>query len=163
MKKFIAFIFISMAFCGVVLAKKTLPEFEKAREIKPLQSTREDVKRILADFEHNEEKEEDYTQTFSGKKAEITVYFSRGDCSEDFQSWNVAEWVVTRITITPEDAIKVKDFKFNFSDFTKETEDEEFPEDYIYYNELYRVYPDRTRYCLRKFTAYCRESKFKRN
>jgi len=49
--------------------------------------------------------------------------------------WNVPEGIVARISITPKDKIKLKDVKFDFSNYKKEIEDEESPETYNYHNE----------------------------
>lgn len=135
MKKTFAFIIINLALYSLAIAKSPFAEFEKAREIKLLQSNRDDVKRILAGYEYDDSEVEDYEQIFSTENAEIEISFSRGDCSDDSESWNVAEWIVTKIEISPENAIKVEDIKFDFSNYTKETEDEEFPESYVYHNE----------------------------
>lgn len=132
MKKITLF-FLFSAMCGFAFAKTPLPELDKAKEIKLLESTREDVKKILADYEQDDSDDEDYKQYFSTKNAEIEVTFSSGDCSEDSAYWNVSEWVVTKIKITPEDAIKSKNF--NFSNFKKEVKDEESPEFYTYHDE----------------------------
>lgn len=136
MKRVILLIVLNLALCGFVFAKSPLAELDKAREIKLLESNREDVKRILAGFEYDEDDNESYTQIFSNDNAEIEVTFARGDCSNDEEYWNVGEWIVTKVVIEPENDIKVKSFKFDFSFFTKETEDEDYPEDYIYQNEI---------------------------
>ena len=134
MKKTFDFIVCSLALCGFAFAKSPLAELKKAREIKLLQSTREDVKRILAGYEHDADEDEDNEQTFSTENAEIEVSFAKGDCADDSEYWNVDEWVVTKIEIDPENELKVEDIAFNFSGFTKEV-DEEYPEDYIYQDE----------------------------
>ncbi len=133
MKKIIVFLFFILTVCGSAFAQLRLPELDKAKEIKLLESTREDVKKILAGYENDDSDDEDYKQYFSTKNAEIEITFSSGDCSEDFSYWNVSEWIVTKIKITPEDTLKTKDF--NFSNFRKETEDKEFPEFYTYHDE----------------------------
>jgi len=135
MKKILLILSLYLLVCGSALAKTPFAEFEKAREIRLLQSTREDIKRILKDFEHDADEDDDYTQTFSNKTAEIEVTFAKGDCSEDLELWNVNEWVAVKVIIDFEEDIKVKDFRFDFSNFTKEVEDEEYPEDYFYQNE----------------------------
>lgn len=135
MKKIITFIVFSLAMCGFAVAKSPFAEFEKVREIKLLESSREDVKRILADYEHNKDDDEFYEQSFSTKNAEIEITYSSGDCSDSSQYWNVAEWIVIKIEISPDNPLKVKNIKFDFSNFTKEIEDEEVPEDYIYQDE----------------------------
>ena len=135
MKKIILLLVFNLLMCGFAFAQTPFAELDKVREIRLLESNRKNVKRILKDFEHDKDEDDDYTQSFSTENAEIKVTFSKGNCSEDDEYWNVAEWIVTKVVIIPENDIKVEDFKFDFSNFTKETEDEEYPEDYIYQNE----------------------------
>ncbi len=136
MKRVILLIVLNLALCGFVFAKSPLAELDKAREIKLLESNREDVKRILAGFEYDEDDNESYTQIFSNDNAEIEVTFARGDCSNDEEYWNVGEWIVTKVVIEPENDIEVENFRYDFSGFTKEIKREEFPEDYTYHNEI---------------------------
>lgn len=133
MKKIITLIIVILAVNNFTFGQSSLPELDKVKEIKLLESTREDVKKILAGYEHDDSDDEDYKQYFSTKNAEIEVTFSSGDCSENSSYWNVSEWVATKIKITPEDTIKNKEF--NFSNFKKETPDEESPEFYNYHDE----------------------------
>ena len=128
MKKITSLFFLFSAMCGFAFAKSPLLELEKAKEIKLLESTRDDVKKIFVGYEHNNDSDEDYKQYFSTKNVEVEVAFSKGDCSDDSAYWNVSEWVAAKIKITPKDTIKTSDF--NFLNFTKETTDEEFPENY---------------------------------
>ncbi len=51
MKKIILFVFISSIMCGFVFAQTPFPELDKVKQIKLLESTRKDVKRILAEYE----------------------------------------------------------------------------------------------------------------
>lgn len=133
MKKIVTLFFLFSAMCGFAFAGTSFPELDKAKEIKLLESTREDVKRILAGYKHDDSEDEDSVQSFSTKNAEIEVTFSGGDCSDAMEYWNVSEWTATKIEITSEDTIKSKDF--NFSNFKKETADEESPKSYIYHDE----------------------------
>ncbi len=135
MKKIFVTLFFISTMCAFAFAQSPLPELDKAKQIKLLESTREDVKKIFAGYEHDDSENEDDTQYFSTKNAEIEVTFSGGDCSDDSEYWNVPKWTATKIKVTPENTIKIKDFKFNFSSFKKEIEDKEYPEDYIYHNE----------------------------
>lgn len=135
MKKIFAFLLCSLAFCGFVFAQSKLPELDKVKEIQLLESKRKEVKRILADYERDDSDDDSHYDLFSTENAEIEVTYSAGNCSEEDEFWNVDEWTVTQIEISFENAVKVEDAKFNFSNFTKEVEDEEFPEDYIYQNE----------------------------
>src|SRR5688572_7342953 len=93
-----------LVMCSFSFAQSKLPEFDQARQIKLLQSTREDVKKIFAGYEYDDSEEDDYIQDFSTKNAQIEVTFSAGDCAgEDSDKiWNVSEWKVTKVKISPE-------------------------------------------------------------
>lgn len=132
MKEITFLFFLFAAMSGFVFAQSPLAEFDKVKEIRLLESTNEDVKRILAGYEHDADDDEDTEQSFSTEKAGITVIFSEGDCSDNSEYWNVPKLTATKITIIPEETIKSKDF--DFSTFTKETEDEE-SEYYTYHDE----------------------------
>ena len=133
MKKTIFLFFLFSTTSVFVFAQSPLIEFDKAKEIKLLESTNEDVKRILADYEHDADEDEDAEQYFSTEKARITIIFSEDDCSDDSTDWNVPKLTATKITIIPEETIKSENF--DFSSFTKEIEDEDSPEYYTYHNE----------------------------
>jgi hypothetical protein len=150
MKRLIFLLLFIFAVCSFAFAQTPLAGFEKAREIKLLESTRNDVKRILVDYESDDSDYEDSEWRFSNENVEIEVSFSSGDCSDDDNEyWNVAKDVATKIEITFENDIKVEDFKFDFSNFTKEEMGEDYfntlvyqkvkagenPESYIYQNE----------------------------
>ncbi len=51
MTKFIPLIFFTLTLCGLTFAQSPLPEFEKVKEIKLLESTRDDVRRILGGYD----------------------------------------------------------------------------------------------------------------
>lgn len=135
MKKIIAFLFLVSAMCISAFAQPLISEFNKAKELKLLESTREDVKRILADYEHDTDEDEDYKQYFSTKNAEVKITLASGDCSDGSEYWNVPKWTVTKIQITLENAINLKDFNFDFSSYKKEIEDEESPETFNYHDK----------------------------
>ena len=150
MKKIILLLAFILAICSFTFAQSPLAELNKAREIKLLESTRNDVKRILVDYESDDFDYEDSEWSFSNENAEIEVRFSSGDCSDDGNEyWNVAKDAATKIEITFENDIKVEDFKFDFSNFTKEEMGEDYfetlvyqkvkagenPESYVYQNE----------------------------
>ncbi len=133
MKKIFIILFLIFAMSDFNVAQSRLPEFDKAKQIRLLESTRKDVKRIFADYEHDDSDDDYHSQDFSTKNAGIEVSFAKVDCSDDSEYWNVAEWVVTKIVIFPENPIKVKDF--NFSSFTKKMKNEESLESYAYQDE----------------------------
>ncbi len=132
MKKILLTIFLILITYNFAPAQTLLSDINKVRKIKLLDSNFKDVKKILG--ENDEREKENYWQFFSSENASIRVEFSTGDCSEGSGNWNVPKWKVTKIVVTPDDDIKVEDFKFDFSGFTKRIDDKEFPRNYIYYN-----------------------------
>lgn len=135
MKDFFLFAILILTINISSFAQSLSYELDKIREIKMLESTREDVKRILTEYEHDADEYEYYSQDFSTKNVEIEITFAKGDCSDNAEKWNVPEWTVTKIEITTEDKIKIKDFGFDFSKYNKETEEDNLPEFYRYHNE----------------------------
>ena len=138
MKKIITFSFFILAISYSAFAQSRIPEFEKARQIKLLESTRADVKKILKGYEYDKSGDENLTQTFSTKNADVEVTFSSGDCSDDADdtdSWNVPKGKVTRIEISPNDPVKLKNFKFDISDFRKEQKFFKDEDLYVYHNK----------------------------
>ena len=119
--------------CCSAFAQSSLSELDKVKGIKLLESNRDNVRKILGDYESDDSDYDDYRQNFSTDNVHIVVTFSKGDCSDSSAYWNVAEWVATKVKITPQETIKSSDF--NFSNFTKETPDEESPETYNYLDE----------------------------
>lgn len=132
MKKITAYLFIISAMCGFAFAQSRLPEFVKAKEIKLLESTREDVKRILANYESNDSD----TESFSTQNADITISYSTGDCSsnENSERWNIPKGKVKFIKIFVYRSVKTDDVGFDFSDFQKETKFENTKNRFIYRN-----------------------------
>ena len=131
---FLLFLFFLMS--NFIFAQSSFAEFDKVRQIRLLHDNRENVRRILAGYEtdFSEDDDESDSDDFSTKNAEIEVYYSAGGCSED-EIWNADKLTVTKIEISLEKRIKVKNLGFDFSGYTKKSEDEDSPEDYVYYNE----------------------------
>ncbi len=102
----------------------------KVRQIKLLESTREDVKRILREYEATDDA--DHYQTFSNDDLTIEVKYSSGICSEDSDEedaseiWGVREWTVTRIEIEPTEPIALRNAGLNLTTYKK---DPRFPDD----------------------------------
>ncbi len=136
MSKTVFVLFLCFLVSDFASAQSSLAEFDKVRQIRVLHDNRENVRRLLADFEtdFSEDDDESDSDDFSTKNAEIEVFYSIGGCSED-ELWNTDKLTVTKIEFSLENRIKVKDFKFDFSGYTKKSEDEDSTEDYIYYNE----------------------------
>lgn len=74
MKKTIFFLFIILAMGSSAFSQSSIPEFDKAKQIKLLEATREKVKKILADFENDDLDDESQFQSFSNKVASYQIY-----------------------------------------------------------------------------------------
>lgn len=128
--------------CGAVFAQSRIPEFDKAKQIKLLESTREDVKKILADFklddDADENNESDSRQDFSTKNADIEITYSTGECSDesdDTDIWNVGRGKVTFVEISLNKPLKLKKLKYDISSFRNEQKYANVEDLYVYHNK----------------------------
>ena len=105
MKSLLIAILLTLAFAGTTLGQSIRDAIAKVRQIKLLESTRDDVQRILTGYEANEGN--DHYQPFWNDDLMITILYSSGTCSKDSDEdgaseiWNVKEWVVTKVEIEP--------------------------------------------------------------
>lgn len=141
MRTIFVVVFFIITTCSFAFAQTSFPELEIAKEIKLLRSTRADVKIIMSEFDRDDE-DDDYDQDFRSENALVQVSYSTGDCSEDAgirnqPEWNAPKMTATKIVITFDETVKLKDLGLNLSGFKKklEDEDEEDSKEYIYYNE----------------------------
>lgn len=134
MKNLFVFIFVILVSFNITPAQ-SLPELDKVKEIKLLESTRDDVRRILADYKL-EADEENHYDSFSTKDAEIHVEYSEGNC-EEFRTagFKVSEWKVIYIVIEPKNSIKLKNTKINFLKYKKEKKYHDINDLYVYYDK----------------------------
>ena len=142
MKKIIAFLFFILIIGSSAFAQSRIPEFEKAGKIKLLESKRADVKKILKGYEFDKSEDEDLTQTFSTKNADVEITFSSGDCSDDADDtdkWSVPKGKVTEIEISLNEPIELKNFKFNISDFRKEQKFHDIEDLFVYHNKNFGI------------------------
>ncbi len=114
--------------------------FEKIKQVKVLESTREDVRRILSDYVTSEDNE--YEQDYASEEIDVTVYFAGGTCSEDrhpydFSSvWKTNEWTVVRIEVEPNNnRSSPRDAGFDLSKMVKEQRYQGSPEQIIYHDK----------------------------
>jgi hypothetical protein len=121
MKKFIFSVVFCLAICGLTFAQSRLPELDKIKQIKLLESTREDVRRILKDYKLNDDYERRHYERFTSAGAEIRITYSNGKCSDERdEDWNVSEWKVISIYISLNEPVKAKDFGIDLSNYKKE-------------------------------------------
>ena len=117
----IAFLFLTMNITA--FAQSLSYELDKIREIKLLESSRDEVKRILSGYKSDDEDDESSSKTFSSEKIEVEISYTTGDCSgeeDDADEWNVAKGKVKLVEITFEDSVTLKDLQLDVSGFQKE-------------------------------------------
>jgi hypothetical protein len=118
MPDFAKILLILFVLNGLVFAQ-SLPELEKVKEIKLLESTRDDVRRILGEYF----KKPDSDDTFETSNAEIEVSYSAGKCKiedKEPEGWDVVEGKVAQIKITPKRKTLLKNLNLNLSKFKRE-------------------------------------------
>lgn len=129
MKSLSIALILILGFAGLALGQSISVTVAKVRQIKLLESTREDVRRILRGFEAGDD--EYHSQEFSNDDLTIEVTYSSGTCTDDrdeedpSEVWNVKEWTVTRIEIEPDEGLPIRHAGLNLSTYTKEPR---FPE-----------------------------------
>jgi hypothetical protein len=128
MKKFIVSVIFSLAISVSAFAQSRLPELDKIKEIKLLESTREDVKRIFRDDDSRENAV--YTEN-----AIILFFYSGGNCSNEDEEWNVPEGKVTEIYMVIEEAIKPSDLGIDLSKLDKVSKFASLRNYFIYYDK----------------------------
>lgn len=142
MKKIFAIVFFISAMCSFIFAQTPLSALEKAKKIKLLESTREDVKRIFNDFKADEDADD-----FSAHNIGIDIYYTEGNCSDDEseEMWNVPEGRVKHIIIRfyeredEEKKLNIEDFKYNTSNLQKEQEYWNLENQYVYSNKSFGI------------------------
>jgi hypothetical protein len=139
MLKLATILFVTFLACSSALGQ--LPEnlLNQIRQIKLLQSTRPDVKRILRQYESSDS--DSHYQEFSNDAVSIEVTYSRGcqDSPEDddpSEVWNVPEWTVTRIEISPDEPVTLKDSGMDLTKFRREPRYPETTDSWVYYDKV---------------------------
>jgi hypothetical protein len=137
MKKIIVFAVFILATCGFASAQTPRALMDTVREIKLLESDRDDVKRILKDYEASDD--DDYFQEFDSDDATIEISYASGNCyaqeDEDSDKWKVAEWKVTKIEVNPDKAILVEDIGYDLTKFKKEKKYNNVRDSYVYHDK----------------------------
>ena len=108
MKNLILSIFFALILCGLTLAQSPLPELEKVKEIKLLESTRDDVRRILDGYDFDFSVDSNYYEWFSTKDASVKIDYSGGKCSADSGEWIFSDWLVTDIYVALNNLVDLK-------------------------------------------------------
>ncbi len=132
MKKITFLFFLFLAMSSFVSAQSPLAEFDKVKEIRLLESNREDVKKILAGYKSDD------AESFSTKNGNIEITYSTGDCSDDSDDtdeWNVSEGKVKEIEISFDEPAEFKDFNLYVSSFQKEQRYSNDADLFFYHNK----------------------------
>ncbi len=135
MKKIIILIVFVLALGNFTFAQTPLVELNKVKEIKLLESNREDVRKILADYNLDISDDNGHYEWFSTKNAYIMISYSSGKCFDNSDDWNVPEWKVTEIKVSPKNAIQIKNIGIDYSKFRKEREYRNVSQSYVYHNK----------------------------
>jgi hypothetical protein len=143
MKKFIVSTIFILAAFSFALAQTSLDAIEKAKEIRLLESNRDDVQRVFVNYESDDYDFEELLQKFYSDSATVKVSYSSGKCRADVvkgedneeeesseddvaEIWNVGKWKATKIVIEFDETLKIEDIGFNLSEFKKQ---KRFPDD----------------------------------
>lgn len=141
MKRVTTALLLILSLTGLTLGQSYRGLMATVREIKLLESTRDDVRQILADY--NTSESDDHFQRYYNDETDIRVHFSDGTCSNDPEEdddslvWRVSEWTVTRIEIEPSEAIAVEDSGFDLSKLKKEQMYRDMSDFYIHHNKAH--------------------------
>lgn len=134
MKKLIATIVFSLALCGSAFPQSQFG-LDKVKEIKLLETDRDEVLKILRSYE-SEPEEKYHHDWFTTEKAKINVQYSKGNCEEFIiDGFRVSEWKAIYISIEPNDPVKAKDLKINLSKYKKERKYHDVDDFYVYHDK----------------------------
>ena len=137
MKKLFALAFFISAMCGFTFAQSALPTLEKVRQLKLLESTREDAIELLKNeyFGYLGSKDS-HISYFYAEDANIRVFYSSGDCLDEGEDWNVSEWKITEIAVYLKVNITTEaDIGIDYSKLRRENPYKRYKEKYIYHNK----------------------------
>lgn len=135
MKKIFILVVFSLTIYNFVYAQSSFIELNEIKQIKLLESSREDVEKIFAGYSFVFSDVAHHSQLFTTKTAYVDISYSTGNCSDNSEIWNVSEWKVTTIEISPKNPIEVKDIEFDFSKFRKERHYINKSDSYVYHKK----------------------------
>lgn len=140
MKRLSIILFLIFSTGGASFAQFPQTLLKQVRQLKLLESNRNDVKRILAGYEATDD--DGHYQEFSNEHMNIEVSYSSGTCTDDRDSedateiWNVPEWRVTRIEITPNEAIELGAIALDLSKFKRQPRFPDNTDLLVFYDKL---------------------------
>ena len=131
MKKIIIIIVFCFLLCGSLFAQTRLVELETIKSLKLLESTRSDAVKLLSN-DIFPQSVSDYVEYFYTQNAVIKVIYASGKCSDAAEEWDVPEWKVTGITISPKEFLGLKSIGIDYSKFRKEKPRKQYKELKLY-------------------------------
>lgn len=136
MKKILTIIFFISAMCGFAFAQSSLPTLEKVKQLTLLESTREDAIKLLNNVDVGYNDLPDYhVSYFYAEDANLRVYYSNGACADENEDWNVDEFKVTAISVSPKQYTEIKDIGIDYSKFRKERPRNDYKNLYVYHDK----------------------------
>jgi len=142
MKRFVNKLFIPFTFCLILyssaFAQLPTVEINKAQEIKFLESSPDNVKKIFSDYPFS-------TPDFiSTENAVISIDYSTGNCSDKDEEWDVPKGKVISMGIDLRTPVSLKDLRIDLSKFVKEKVYNDYRSAFLYHNKAagiaYSVY-----------------------
>ena len=129
MKKILLSIIFCLSICGFTFAQSPYPELDKIKQIKLLESTREDVKRIFADYPFS------LDDFVPADNATIHIEYSTGNCSDKDEEWNIPQDIVTQITLVFRSPLKPEVLGVDLSKLIKEKQFKNLEKAFVYHNK----------------------------
>lgn len=120
-----------------VTVSSFLSDLEKVKNLKLLESNRDEVRKLLADYHKSENsKDFEHKDTFYTGDASFEFSYSKGKCQfDDSDEYESAEWNVQRVKISPVNFINPIEFGINLNKYKKEKMYKNNPNVYIYYDK----------------------------
>ncbi|MGI9036917.1 MAG: hypothetical protein ACR2GD_12895 [Pyrinomonadaceae bacterium] len=120
-----------------VTVSSFLKDLDKVKNLKLLESNREDVRKIFAGYEKSDSFENsEYKDKYFAGDARIEIFYSQGSCQfDDSDEYDSAEWNVERINVSPNNSIFPQEFGINLVKYRKEQVYKNVSDVYIYYDK----------------------------
>lgn len=115
------YILITLVFSlQLVTFAQILTEFDKVKEIKLLESNREDVRNIFKNYDLIKSDDTQHYEQFSTEKTKIEVLYSDGKCDKNYLDFDVSEWKVVGVhLIITNGRIKPDEIGIDLSSFKR--------------------------------------------
>lgn len=152
MKKIVILIILNLAACSLMPAQSRVNALDKAKQIKLLESGRDEVQKIFAGYDLEPSDASRYYQRFSSGNAHIWVSYSSGNCAEYSDDWNMPAWTVTKVNIEFEIPIKPKSSGINLSKYKKEKVYANVSDQYMYHDQELEIGIEVRRHKIKEIT-----------